>query len=666
MSRTSSLPPTRGSTAPVAAPEASRPAARPATGASRAWAPARVRDPRLRIRVPWLRALTWIGALVLIALPLLTVLSTGLSTAGLAALRDPAVPEAAVNSVVVAGASAVVATFVALVLAVVLDRIRVPGGAALRWVLLLPFLVPPFIGAMSWIALFTPNGMVNSAVRAVFPDAPVLDVYGPVGVVLLMAVHTYPTAYLLIGAALARIPRSLEEAARVGGSGPVGTFFHVTLPLLRPALVAALVLGFASNLSDFGIPALLGLPEGYTTLTTLVYRFLASATVVNPLPAASAIGVALLTLAALAVWVQARTAGAAEASAGSAVASGGQSVGAPSAGARVAGVGAAGTRVAGVRAAGTRGAGVGVDGLRLGLAVALWVFALAATVLPLVALTVQSVLPAPGVPLTAETVTLENYSRALANPATIDGAWNSLVLAVGAGIGCTVLGLLVAVLVTRTRSWDNGPLDLLGLLPQALPGLVVAVAWLLVSPFLGIFDTLWSILAAYVMAFTALVVQMVRAPLASASASLEEAARMGGAGPARALLGTTVRMVLPTAVLAGVVVALTAVRELTISILLVAPGTRTLGVTIFNLQQAGDFNSASALAVLVAVLGIAGLALAYGVQSVGVRRFGVRRSESRSIPASSPASTRLPDAVAMSDDRVPLADSRAGSADGVR
>ncbi|MGB9035522.1 MAG: ABC transporter permease subunit, partial [Paeniglutamicibacter sp.] len=94
---------------------------------------------------------------------------------------------------------------------------------------------------------------------------------------------------------------------------------------------------------------------------------------------------------------------------------------------------------------------------------------------------------------------------------------------------------------------------------------------------------------------------------ASVSSTLEEAARIAGATPLRTLLDVTARLAVPAAVTGGVVVLLTAVRELTISILLVAPGSQTLGVAIFNLQQSGDYGGASALALLVALVGILGL-----------------------------------------------------------
>jgi len=378
-------------------------------------------------------------------------------------------------------------------------------------------------------------------------------------------------AYLVIAAALRRIPGNLEESARISGAGTARVLGTVTLPLLRPGLLAAFVLTLVANLSDFGIPALIGLPERYTTLTTLVYRYLASSTTSNPLPAVSAIGLVLLVLAVLTVLVQ------------RALPTGMQL-----------GSGSAGMELELGRA-------------RIPVAALLWSWTAVICLVPLLALAGQALLPAPGVPLTIENLTLENIIRASTSPGAVSGIANSIMLAGSAAVCCTVLGLGIALLLTRGTHRSNGALDVAATLPQALPGLVVAVGWLLIAPMLGIFNTSWVILGAYVMAFMALVVQAVRAPLASVSSTLEEAARTAGATPLRALLDVTARLAVPAAVTGGVVVLLTAVRELTISILLVAPGSQTLGVAIFNLQQSGDYGGASALALLVALVGILGL-----------------------------------------------------------
>ena len=233
--------------------------------------------------------------------------------------------------------------------------------------------------------------------------------------------------------------------------------------------------------------------------------------------------------------------------------------------------------------------------------------------MPILALASQALLPAPGIAFTWENLTLDSIVAAVTAPGTLVGIQNSVMLAVGAAVICGVVGLALGVLTTRTRTRDNVGLDVVAMLPQAIPGLVIAVGWLIVGRYTGLFDTRWVILCAYVMAFLAIVVQAVRAPLKATPSALEEVARSSGASPVRALYDVSWKLAVPAAITGGVLVALTAVRELTMSVLLVAPGTQTLGVSIFNLQQAGDYNAAAALSLIVALVGIAGLGLVAGV-----------------------------------------------------
>ncbi|QNG20308.1 iron ABC transporter permease [Rhodococcus triatomae] len=516
------------------------------------------------------RVLLWVIVAALVVAPLGTVVSLGLADNHVPQLVDDGVVVAARNSVVSAGLSAILAVVLATAMALLLDRTNLPGRAALRLMLLSPLLIPPFVGAIAWTGLLGPSGILNT-----FRSGPLWNIYGGDGVVFLLTVHSYPLAYLVIAAALRRVPGDLEQAARISGASAWYALRTVTLPLLRPALLAAFTLTAVSNLADFGIPALVGLPERYVTLSTMVYRYIQSGTVDRPLEVVSTIGIALLVLAVLAVGVD---------------------------------------RLLARRSWHLDGPVTAPQTLPLGAArvpaaVIAWTAGSALTVLPILALATQALLPAPGVPLRWENLTLDSLVAATTAPGTLVGVKNSLFLAVGAAIVCTVLGLAVGVLTTRTRSRDNTALTLVALLPQAVPGLVIAVGWLIVGRYTGLFDTRWIILCAYVTAFLAIVVQAVRAPLLSTPAALEEAARSAGASRMRALFDVPWRMTIPAALTGGVLVALTAVRELTMSVLLVAPGTQTLGVSIFNLQQAGDYNAAAALSLLVALVGIAGLGL---------------------------------------------------------
>ncbi len=175
----------------------------------------------------------------------------------------------------------------------------------------------------------------------------------------------------------------------------------------------------------------------------------------------------------------------------------------------------------------------------------------------------------------------------------------------------------MGILVTRTKLFGNTALTLVVLLPTALPGLIIGVAWLIFGRYTGIYNTVWVILGAYICAFTALVLQAVRAPLQNTPIAVEEAARISGAGPVRAIFSTTAMMTIPAAISGAVLVLVTAVRELTVSILLIAPGTTTLGVQVFNLQQAGNYNQASALSLVFMLVGIVALSVTLKSPKVG-------------------------------------------------
>ncbi|WP_208526534.1 MULTISPECIES: ABC transporter permease [unclassified Microbacterium] len=513
------------------------------------------------------------GAFILLPIGAILVLAGGGQQAQVLLQGD--VLEAGANSLLSAGVSAVLAVVVGTAFAVLLERTDLPGRSALRLLALSPLLMPPFVGSIAWLGVAGPTSPLNLWWRDMF-GGPLWSIYGADGVIVLLTIHSYPIAMLIVSAALRRIPTDLEQAARVGGAGPVGALTSVTIPLLRPALLSSFVLIAVGNLADFGIPSIIGLPERFTTLATLVYRYLQSGTVDDPLAVVATIGIVLLVLAVLALVADAM-------------------------------IGRRGWELDSSSAVIER---VSLGRARAGLGVAMWLVVLTITVLPLIALLTQTLLRAPGVPLTWDNLTLDHLIRALTTRNALEGATNSVMLAVLAAVICGVVGLAIGLLVSRVPSRATRALGAVAMVPQAVPGIVIAVAWLVLAPALGLFNTPWLILAAYVTSFTALVVQAVAAPLASTPTSAEEAARIGGATRVRALIDISCRMAAPAALSGAVIVAVTAVRELTLSVLLLSPGSQTLGVAIFSFQQAGAFSTAAAWSLIVAVLGLAVIGLA--------------------------------------------------------
>ncbi len=520
------------------------------------------------------RAVAWVAVAAVVLVPFASmVLLAG--TEHVPTLLDGDVVEAGANSLVSSLVSAIGAVLVGGALALVVERTDIPGRRALRLFAVSPMLVPPFVGAIAWVGLAGPASPVNRWWHERFGE-PLWSVYGADGVILLLIVHSYPIAMLIISAALRRVPADLEQAARIAGASAPRALATVTVPLLKGAALSAFTLTAVANLADFGIPSILGTPERYTTLSTLVYRYIQSGTVDDPLGVVATIGVVLLVVALVGLALDALS----------------------------------GARRPELDASASRSAPLPLGRWRLPGALVAWLGVLSITLLPLLALLEMSVLPAPGVPLTLDTITTDSIVRAATQSGTISGALTSLWLAALAAVVCTALGLVIGTLVTRTRARDNRALHVLSIMPQAIPGLVIAVAWLVVAPRIGLFNTPWLILAAYITAFLALVVQSVHAPLASTPLTAEEAARVSGASRGRALLDVSLRMALPAAAAGGVLVALTAVRELTLSALLLSPGSQTIGVVIFSLQQAGAANAAAALSLIVTIVGLAGLGLA--------------------------------------------------------
>ena len=520
------------------------------------------------------RGVLWLALTALVVVPIGAIVVIAATGGGWRELLSSTVFEAAVNSLVSATLSGALAVVVGTFLAILLERTDLPGRRALRVLALSPMLIPPFVGAIAWLSLLGPSSALNRWWEAQFGQ-PLWNLYGGDGVIFLLTLHSFPIAMMIVTAALKRVPADLEQAARIAGSSAMRSLWEVTVPLLRPAMLSAFTLVAVANLADFGIPSLVGSPGKYTTLSTLVYRYLQSGTVDDPLAVVAAIGFVLLVIALLGVIVDLLRAQ---------------------------------TRVElDVQAAAPAllplGRARGLVGVIATLSIA------ALTVLPLVTLAMQALLPAPGVPFTPENITLDSFTRALTASGTLTGVSNSLFLAITAALICGVLGLAIGTLVTRTQSRANPAMLGLALLPQAIPGLVIAVAWLVIAPYIGLRDTPWIILCAYLTSFLALVVQSVSAPLSATPTTAEEAARISGASRIRALWDISCRMAVPAAISGAVLVGLTAVRELTLSVLLLSPGSQTLGVVIFNLQQAGAYNASSALSLIVALVGLAGLGL---------------------------------------------------------
>ncbi|MFO0601294.1 MAG: iron ABC transporter permease [Myxococcaceae bacterium] len=459
--------------------------------------------------------------------------------------------------------AALFAFTIAFPLALLIARTALPGRKALQAILTLPAALPPFILGMGWVSLANPRaGLLNLAL-----GAGTFDIYGTIGIAFVLGIAGLPLVFLPTLAAASRIDSSLEEAARISGAGPFSTLVAVSVPLTLPAALSGASLCFLFAASAFGVPYLLGVTATppTPTLTTRIYGEILMGA--SGLSRAVVLSLELLVLAAL-VLIASR-----------ALSKRGE-----------------------VRL--SSGKGISLRPMELGraatpLAIAGFTLAIILVVLPLLAVALTSVQPVWG-QLTG--LSMKHWNAVLTNPRTLAAAGRSLVLAASAATLVTGLGLAVAS--TRRRS-----LELVSAAPYAIPGTVLALALVIafsrdvrfvffdrLALVLALGNTLWMLLVAYTVKHLAFGVRNAADGFAQVDPTLTEAARVSGAGPARAFFDGTLPQLRAPLQAAFIVTFLTCVTELTLSVLLLPTGRDVLGTLLFELQSYADPGAAAVIA----------------------------------------------------------------------
>jgi iron(III) transport system permease protein len=511
-----------------------------------------------RRRAGWwfLAGIVAIAVLFLVGLPLAQLFSVAAEQVE-SGLPDAGFIRRAVSNTLIVGAVASLTT-VALgtTAAFLTERMRVVGRNWLRVGVLLPVLIPPFVSALSWMRAYGPSGLTDDTLGLSMPG-----LFGPVGVILVISVNAMPLAYLLTVAALnSRAGRDFELAGRISGARRVMVVRTVTIPLLTPALLGAGALVFVVGINAFGVPAFLGTPASFETVTTRIYQDLALSSRPESFSRAVLLATWLLMIAFVFVVIaEALLSGIGE----------GRRTGAPA------------------------GPVESLGPPRRVVTLVAWALIALVTVFPLVALILVALTKGVGLPPTPANWTLGNFAEAL-DSRLLGALGRSLLLAVAAATLSVVLGGAVAAFHKRRFGRLAG---LAVLLSFAVPGSTLAVAMILGYGSV-LRDTLFLILLAYLAKLWAVGHRSIAGSVGNVPRDLFLAARNSGASAFISLRTVVVPLLRPALFAAWVLVFLIGFHELTMSSLLYGPGSDTLAVAILNLQQLGDIPVSSALAVI--------------------------------------------------------------------
>ncbi len=178
------------------------------------------------------------------------------------------------NTAVFVGGSVMVTFFTAFTLAWLVERTDLPWRTTIFTAILFPLLVPGIVMAFAWTLLFAPNaGWVNQALRFMLGmegNGPI-NIFSMPGLILCQGIASVPFVFLLLGAVMRSMNPALEEASSASGARPLKTFFRVTLPVLRPGILAPLILATLIALEQFEMPLIIGFPARINVFSTRLY-----------------------------------------------------------------------------------------------------------------------------------------------------------------------------------------------------------------------------------------------------------------------------------------------------------------------------------------------------------------------------------------------------------
>ena len=457
-----------------------------------------------------------------------------------------------------------------------LGRSNIPGKKLMRSLFTIPYMFPPFLGAMAWDLLLNGrSGYLNRWLMQTFnlTSAP-LNINTIWGIVFVEISYYFPFVFMQVVSALERMDPTLEESARIAGAKQGTVIRTITLPLVVPAISAGALLILISSLAHFGVPAILGFSQGIFTLPTRIFAVIArSGGSFEGIRQAAALSILLVIVVALALLLQRKV-----------LSSGGYDI---------------------IKGKSMRPTLINLRGARIPLFILSLATLAVIVVVPLVMIFLVGLVRAYGLPLIPENFTLANYTRIFTTSGTLDSIKNSLILAISAGIISMLLGTLIAYVVQKIKPKGTGVLEILSVLPYSIPGTVLAIGVILAwsgSLRINLYNTIWIILVAYIARYLSFSMKTSSAALLQVHPSLEEAARTCGATHTESLKDITLPLIRPAMISGFFLIFLPAMREVTTSVLLYGPYTRTLGVQIYSLRDAGMMPQAAALGSVAIVL----------------------------------------------------------------
>lgn len=521
------------------------------------------------------------AAVVLVFLaPVLRLLTMSLKTDGgygidnyILLLQEKRTIEAIKNTIEIAVISTAISAAAGSFFAFLVAYTNIRNKKLVEMLVLMPFIIPSYIITLAWSGLLSKRGGVNTLLAGIGIGR--IDLYTKGGIILVLGICNIPIVYMNVVHMLRRIPADLELAARTCGYSQFEAMIKINLKQVMPAIAGGSILAFLASIDNFSVPAFLGISSGIPVLSTYIYEktigFGPSA-----FPAAAALSVILSGIAVAGTLLEG-VSGKWD--------SGRESIREDYS-----------VRIVLGRWKGLITEGVVTGGLLL------------VNIVPLLSMITSAFLKTYGMKLAWNNLSLKNFNFVFHNQGVLTAVRNSLLLASLTTIVCVVVGTAVAYQKVRRGSRCVWLVEKSASLTYAIPGIVLALSmifhWVEPLPGIrpGIYGTIHILIVAYITRYLIFQIKSSTTAMLSVNSSLEEAVFASGRRKAAMWWNILIPLLLKPVLSGAFLIFVPALTELTLSSMLAAAGTKTIGLTIFNFQQSGDYNLAAAMSTVIVVI----------------------------------------------------------------
>jgi len=486
------------------------------------------------------------------------------------AYTDPELTVVLWNTLIFTLGSAAVATLLALFLSYTNTRTNIPFKFFFGIISIVPMMIPHILFAVSWVLLLNPsNGILNRLLMDLFGlKTALFNIYSLPGMILVEGLLDLPIAYLIIAPAMSAFDVSLEESSKVCGASPLRTLTRVTLPVLRPAILASVILVIVRCIASFAVPSVIGMPGRIYVLATHIYRIISTGFAAD-YGKAAAVGMSALAASILLIYLYRYL---------------------TSESGKYVTISGRGFKPALIDLRLSRYPLMGVIGL----------LSFVLIVLPVMVLFYTSMLPYVMVP-TAKAfsqMNWKNWTEVLRDPISLLALRNSITLGVvGATLG-VILSILVSYVIVKVRTTASGILESLSFLSFSFPGIVIGVGFMWFFVRTPLYATIWALLIGYIATYLPYGIRPLSSAFVQIHSHLEESSRVCGASAFATLRRIVIPLLIPGILSGWILMATMFVRELTLSVVLSRPGSEVLAVQILRFAEDGLWGRLSALGII--------------------------------------------------------------------